>query len=143
MRVVDANVLLYAVNADSRHHEASRRWLDGALAGGDVVGFSWMVLTAFLRISTKVGLFPQPLVPGEAVDQVRQWLGAPGASVVSPTAAHAELLARLIDQVGTGGNLVNDAHVAALALEHGADVVSYDADFGRFAGVRWHRPDAL
>lgn len=141
MKVVDANVLLYAVNADTEHHQASRSWLDGALAGGDTVVFSWAALTAFLRISTKVGIFPSPLRPDEAMAQVQAWLAAPGATVVNPTRAHAGVLARLIEGVGTGGNLVNDAHLAALALEHGATIVSYDADFSRFAGLRWGRPD--
>ena len=143
MRVVDANVLLYAVNADSQHHLAARRWLDTALAGADTVGFTWVALTAFLRISTKVGLFPSPLAPAEALDQVRAWLAEPGARVLDPTPRHLEVLATLLDQVGTGGNLVTDAHLAAIALEHRADVVSYDVDFGRFATLRWHRPDAL
>ena len=143
MRVVDANVLLYAVNADTAHHQASHRWLNAALAGGDTVAFSWTVLTAFVRISTKVGLFPHPLSPDDAMAQVENWLRAPGATVVHPSSAHLGILTRLLLGVGTGGNLVNDAHLAALALEHGATVVSYDADFSRFAGLRWDHPDAL
>lgn len=143
MKLVDANVLLYAVNADTEHHEPSRVWLDRALAGGDTVGLSWLVLTAFVRISTKVGIFPNPLTPAESMAQVQAWLATPGATVLHPTPAHAGVLARLIDEVGTGGNLVNDAHLAALAIEHGAEMVSYDADFGRFPGVRWARPTDL
>lgn len=76
MKVVDANVLLYAVNADTGHHEASRRWLDAALNGADTVGFTWLALTVFVRISTKVGLFPNPLSPGQAMAQVQAWLDA-------------------------------------------------------------------
>ncbi len=143
MRTVDANVLLYAVNADTPHHEASRRWLDSALSGADTVGFTWLAVTAFVRISTKVGIFPTPLTTDEAVDQVRSWLDAPGARVLEPTGAHLTVLQRLLAQVGSGGNLVSDAHLAAIAVEHRADVVSYDEYFGRFADVRWHRPDAL
>ncbi len=143
MRVVDANVLLYAVNADTPHHEASRRWLDGALAGADSVGFTWLALTAFIRIATKVGLFPHPLSAAEAMAQVRAWLDAPGAAVVEPTAQHAAVLERLLLDVGTGGNLVSDAHLAAVAIEHRAEVVSYDVDFGRFPGLRWRRPSDL
>ncbi len=143
MRIVDANVLLYAVNADSRHHSAARRWLDAALSGADTVGFTWIVLVAFLRISTKVDLFPGALRPEEAMGQVGAWLASPGAVVVDPTRAHLTVLDGLLTGSGTGGNLVNDAHLAAVALEHRADIVSYDTDFTRFPGVRCHRPDDL
>lgn len=143
MKVVDANVLLYAVNADSTHHDSSRRWLDDGLNGSDTVGFTWLAITAFIRITTKVGMFPSPLTTIEATELVRGWLAAPGARVLEPTVAHLNVLARLLAEVGTGGNLVSDAHLAAIAIEHRADVVSYDDDFGRFPGLRWHRPDAL
>jgi len=143
MRVVDANVLLYAVNSDTVHHPASTAWLDRSLSGEDRVGFSWMVLLAFLRLVTKESLFPRPLSPGRAVGQVQEWLGAPGAVLVNPSPRHADVLSGLLASAGTVGNLVNDAHLAALAVENRADVVSYDADFGRFDGVRWRRPDEL
>jgi uncharacterized protein len=143
MKIVDANVLLYAVNSASEHHQASRRWLDRALSGGDTVGLAWVPLLAFLRLTTKPGLFPSPLRPEQATDQITAWCGAPGAVVVGPTPRHGDVLAGLLGQVGTGGNLVNDAHLAALAIEHRAGIVSYDTDFGRFDGVRWDTPDAL
>lgn len=148
MKIVDANVLLYAVNSASEHHGPSRQWLDGALSGSDVVGFSWVPLLAFVRLTTKVGLFPHPLQPPEAMQQVIEWLGAPGAQLITPTPRHADVLAGLLVRVGAGGNLVNDAHLAALAIEHRATIVSYDSDFGRFGGgrfdgVRWHTPDDL
>lgn len=143
MKIVDANVLLYAVNSASDRHEPSRRWLDTALSGADAVGLSWVPLLAFVRLTTKQGLFPFPLRPGEAIGRVADWLSAPGAVTVGPTPRHAEILAGLLEGIGSGGNLVNDAHVAALALEHRGTVVSYDSDFGRFAGVRWKTPEAL
>jgi uncharacterized protein len=143
MRIVDANVLLYAVNTASEHHKPSLRWLDGALSGADRVGFAWLPMLAFIRLATKVGLFPAPLRVEDAIGQVVEWLAAPTAVVVNPTARHAEVLTRLLSQVGTGANLVNDAHLAALAVEHRAGIVSYDSDFGRFAGVRWDSPAAL
>ncbi|MDP9822976.1 type II toxin-antitoxin system VapC family toxin [Nocardioides massiliensis] len=142
MRVVDANVLLYAVNSDARHHEASRTWLDRALGGGDSVGLSWMALLAFVRIATKGGLFPHPLTVEDAMAQVGEWLDQPGAHLVQPGRAHAAILSRLLRH-GGGGNLVNDAHLAALAVEHRADVVSYDTDFARFDEVAWRRPEDL
>lgn len=143
MRIVDANVLLYAVNADAQHHPASRRWLDRALGGDDTVGLTWLAMLAFVRLSTKVGLFPRPLTPGEATAQLGEWVNAPGALVVHPGPAHLEHLTRLLSTVGTAANLTNDAHLAAMALEQRAEIVSYDNDFGRFPSVRWRRPDEL
>ncbi|MFC5379385.1 TA system VapC family ribonuclease toxin [Aquipuribacter nitratireducens] len=140
MRLVDANVLLYAVNSDTDHHDASRRWLDEALSGRDTVGFAWVALLAFLRLSTKAGLFPSPLAVDDAFDRVDAWLASPSAVLVRPGPEHGRVLRSLLERAGTGGNLVNDAHLAALALEQKATVVSYDDDFGRFPGVRWQRP---
>jgi toxin-antitoxin system PIN domain toxin len=143
MKIVDANVLLYAVNSVSDHHQASRRWLDWALSGADAVGFAWVPLLAFVRLVTRQGLFPSPLSPEAAMGQVADWFGAPTAVAVEPTPRHAEILGRMLAVVGAGANLVNDAHLAALAIEHRGSVVSYDSDFSRFPGVRWHRPDVL
>lgn len=140
MKLVDANVLLYAVNSDARHHPASRRWLDGALSGGDTVAFTWVVLLAFLRLTTRVGLFPSPLSIDEAMDRVEAWLAASPAVVVEPTVDHHRIVRGLLREVGVGGNLVNDSHLAALALEHNCVVVSFDNDFSRFEGVRWEMP---
>ncbi|MFF5992456.1 type II toxin-antitoxin system VapC family toxin [Prauserella flavalba] len=136
MKIVDANVLLYAVNSDVPQHRAAREWLDEALSGEETVGFSWIVLLAFLRISTHPGIFPRPLSQETAFDTVEAWLGQPGAVLVEPTSRHAGMLRGLLGKAGTAGNLVNDAHLAAIAAQHGAEVVSFDADFTRFEGVR-------
>lgn len=140
MKLVDANVLLYAVNVDTTHHARSRRWLDGALSGGADVGFTWIALLAFIRLSTKAGLFPHPLAIDEAFDRVDRWLDAPSAVLLQPGPAHPRLLRSMLEHTGSGGNLTNDAHLAALAAEHKATVVSFDDDFSRFPGVRWERP---
>ena len=140
MKVVDANVLLYAVNEQAPHHGPARRWLDRALSGGEAVGFAWVVILAFLRLSTNPSLFARPLALDEAVGVVEAWLAQPPAVVVQPTPRHLSLLHGLLAPVGTAANLVNDAHLAALSLEHGAEVTSFDGDFARFAGVRWQRP---
>lgn len=140
MDVVDANVLLYAVNADARHHLRSSRWLDEALSGGEAVAFAWIALLAFVRLSTKVDLFPHPLTADQALDRVESWLGAPAAVVLEPTPDHSGILRRLLSQVGAAANLVNDAHLAALAIEHRCGIVSFDRDFGRFDGVVWREP---
>ena len=144
MKLVDLNVLLYATNSDSRHHEVSRRWLDWALSGGDTVAFTWIVLLGYVRLSTKVGLFPAPLSVSSAMGQVDDWLAASSAVLVEPTVSHARVLCQLLDVAGSGGNLVNDAHLAALAVEHRCGIVSFDRDFARFPGVVVelpHRPD--
>ncbi len=140
MNLVDANVLLYAVNADAQHHASAKRWLDEALNGASSVYFSWSALLAFLRLSTKVGLFPVPLSVDQALDIVGIWIAAPAAIVVNPTPRHFEILRELLSADGTGGKLVTDAHLAALAIEHRATVITYDTDFARFEGLRSARP---
>lgn len=140
MKLVDANVLLYVVNRDEHHHTEALRWLNRALSEVETIGFAWLSLTAFLRVSTRAGVFPRPLEVDKAVGVVRGWLAQGPALVIEPTVRHLDVLAGLLANVGTAGNLVNDAHLAALALEHDATVVSYDSDFGRFEGVRWSRP---
>lgn len=140
MRAVDANVLLHAVNSAADRHREARSWLDAALSGGATVGFSWVVLLAFLRLSTKAGLFPRPLPVDAALARVRAWLAQPTSVVLEPTPRHLEVLAGLVTTTGTGGNLTSDAHLAALAVEHRATVVTYDRDFGRFPGVSWQEP---
>jgi uncharacterized protein len=140
VKLVDANVLLYAVNEDADRHELSRRWLDAALSGRDTVAFAWIALLAFVRLATKEGLFPAPLTIDEAMDRVDAWLAAPPAVVLEPTIEHPRVLRELLGPWGVGGNLVNDAHLAALAIEHRCTIVSFDHDFGRFDRVRWERP---
>ncbi len=140
MRLVDANVLLYAVNEASVHHTKARSWLDAALDGREPVGFAWTVVLAFLRLATHPAVFPRPLAADEATAIVRSWLAQPAAVLLDPTARHVDVLAGLLAEAGTAANLVNDAHLAALAIEHDAVVVSFDADFGRFRGVRRELP---
>lgn len=140
MKLVDANVLLYAVNEDAPRHEVARRWLDAALSGQDTVAFAWIALLAFVRLVTKEGLFAAPLSPDEAMDRVDAWLAAAPAVVVDPTPDHPRVLRTLLEGLGAGGNLASDAHLAALAIEHRATIVSFDHDFSRFPGVRWEPP---
>ena len=140
MVIVDANVLLYAVDRASAHHERSHGWLDAALAGAEAVGLAWVALLAFVRVGTSPAILPAPMSADEATAQVEAWLGAPAAVVAEPTARHAGVLRGLLRESGTAGNLVTSAHLAALAIDHGADVVSFDRDFGRFAHVRHRLP---
>jgi uncharacterized protein len=140
VKVVDANVLLYAVNTSAPHHSAARDWLDKALNGAETVGFTWVALIAFLRISTHPGIFPEPLSPDAAFEVAQTWLAQPTAVVIEPTARHLGVLRGLLSQTGTAGNLVNDAFIAAVAIEHGAVVASFDTNFQRFPGVRRFQP---
>jgi uncharacterized protein len=140
MKLVDANVLLNAVNADAADHASAKRWLDDALSGSARVAFTWPVLIAFVRIATRPAIFARPLTPTEALDIVDAWLGQRAATVIHPTRRHAAALRELLIAVGTAGNLTNDVHLAALAIEHRAEVVTFDADFDRLPGVAWSRP---
>ena len=141
MLIVDANVLLHAVNQRSREHDAAASWLNTALDDAEPVAFPWTVTLAFLRLSTHPAIFPRPLAPEQAADVVERWLGSPAALAIEPTRRHLALLRGLLQRAGTAGNLVSDAHLAALALEHGATVVSFDRDFARFEGVPLRRPE--
>jgi uncharacterized protein len=140
MVVVDANVLLYAVDSTSAHHDVSISWFDAALSGAEAVGLAWVALLAFVRLSTSAVVFPTPLTTDDALDQVETWLAAPSAVVAQPTPRHAALLRGMLRDTGTAGNLTTDAHLAVLALEHGADVVSFDRDFARFPGIKHRLP---
>jgi uncharacterized protein len=140
VKLVDANVLIYAVNTSEPRHEEARTWLDSALSSEETVAFAWVALLAFVRLTTREGLFPSPLPVDLAIAQVTEWTTAPPSVLLEPTPRHLGLLGGLMEAVGTAGNLVTDAHLAALALEHGATVVTYDNDFDRFPGLRWSRP---
>lgn len=140
MLVVDANILLNAVNGDAREHRAARSWLAQALAGSEAVAFAWTVALAFLRVSTHPAVFSQPLDPTRAAADLEGWLTARPAITIEPTRRHLPILRGLLEAHGAAGDLVADAHLAALAFEHGATVVSFDRDFARFEGLPVHRP---
>lgn len=140
MKLPDANVLLYAVDERSPRHERAREWLEQTLSGSETVAFAWAVLLAVLRLSTRPAIFEHPLAVEEALDLIDGWLAQPSAVVVHPTERHAAVLRDLLGPLGAAGNLTSDAHLAALAIEHGAELCSSDADFSRFGGLRWSDP---
>lgn len=140
MKLPDVNLLLYAVDETSPRHETAQAWLEQTLSGSETVAFAWVVLLAFVRLSTHAAVFAHPLDIEEALDLLDSWLAQPCVTVVAPTARHADVLRELLSPLGTAGNLTTDAHLAALAIEHGAELCSCDADFGRFSGVRWTDP---
>jgi uncharacterized protein len=140
VKLVDANILLYAVDRDSPNHEAARPWLETQLSGPETFAFAWAVLLAFIRLATNPRVFEKPLPGEKALDLVDSWLDQPNATVLHPTDRHSRVLRELLGPLGTAGNLTSDAHLAALAIEHGAELCSGDADFSRFAGVQWTNP---
>lgn len=140
MKLLDTNILIYAVDDSSVHHERVRPWLEEQLAGTETVAFAWNALLGFVRLTTNARIFASPLSTEDALDLVDAWLARPSATVVHPTARHGQVLRDLLGPFGTAGNLTSDAHLAALAVEHGAEVCSTDGDFARFPGVRLVNP---
>jgi toxin-antitoxin system PIN domain toxin len=140
--IVDANLLLYAVDTSAPDHGVVRPWLEDALNGRTRVGLPWPSLLAFVRIATHPRASRHPLEATAAWHTVETWLSAPAAWIPEPTTAHAEVLGDLIARYAVTGNLVPDAHLAALAIQHGVPVASADSDFARFREVRWFDPRA-
>jgi toxin-antitoxin system PIN domain toxin len=137
--IVDANVLLFAVDASSTFHKPAKDWLEDAFNGPARVGLPWVSLAAFLRIATHPRASANPLSPGKAWSYVDSWLEAE-AWIPVPTDRHADILRRLVVAGDLRGNLVADAHLAALAIEHGVGVCSVDTDFARFSELTWINP---
>lgn len=138
--IVDANLLLYASNEDLPQHERARRWLLEALAGPARVGLAWQSLATFLRVVTHPRILPAPAAPTVAAAIVGDWLAAPAAWVPEPGPGYRSAFLGLVREHRVSGNLIPDAQLAALALEHGVAVASTDADFARWPAVRWVNP---
>jgi len=138
--LVDLNLLLYATNRDTAHHDAARSWWEAALSGDEPIGLAWSVLVGFVRVSTHPSIFPHPLTPEQALAVVDEWLAQPNAVLVSPTSRHWRIFEELLGPLGAAGNLTTDAHLAALAIERGAKLCSTDRDFGRFPRLDWINP---
>ena len=140
MIVPDLNLLIYAYNNGVPFYLPARRWWEDLLNGSEPVGVPLVVTVGFVRVSTLPNVLSRPFSPDRALDTVEEWFRLPHVSPLEPGGEHLPLMRRALAAVGAGGNLVNDAHVAALAIEHGAEVHSNDADFGRFPGLRWRNP---
>jgi len=140
VKIPDLNLLIYAVDRRSSEHEGAVTWWNTLLSGNESVGLAWTVLLGFIRLTTNARVVTNPLRADEALDHIDRWLARPTTTVVDPTRRHAAVLRDLLARSGTGGNLVADAHLAALAIEHGAELCSADRDFGRFQGLRWSNP---
>ena len=140
MILVDANLLIYAVNLDAPHHDRARRWLQETLSDTISVGLPWISLLAFVRITTRPGVLSSPLPVDVAIGFVDEWLDQPFVELVLPGDGHWAILRSLLRASGTAGNLTSDAHLAALAIERGATICSADYDFRRFPGVEHVNP---
>jgi hypothetical protein len=140
MILIDANLLIYAHNTFAQQHERAKQWLLAALDSGEAIGLSWVTLLAFLRITTSTRSFIDPMSLEEAGGIVAAWLAHPGVSILQPTERHWTILSRLIADGQARGPLVMDAHLAALAMEHGATLCTTDRDFTRFQGLRLLNP---
>jgi len=140
--LVDANILLYAVDEASPFHERASHWVTERLNGDRRVALPWHSLVAFLRISTHERASARPLTPEQAARFVADWLEPEVAWIPREGPGHARILTDLITRYKLAGNIVSDAHLAALAIEHGLEVCSNDADFARFSEIRWINPVA-
>jgi toxin-antitoxin system PIN domain toxin len=140
VKLPDINLFLYATDKASARHPAARAWVEETLSGSETVALTWTVLLGFVRLGTHPAVFEQPLQPEEALDLVDGWLAQPCVTLVHPTDRHSAVLRELLSPLGTAGNLTTDAHLAALAIEHGALLCSCDTDFARFPGLRWVDP---
>lgn len=138
--IVDANLLLYAIDSSSRFHVAAAAWLESVLNGDVAVGLPWQTIGAFVRISTHPRVLENPLSGAAAWSFVDEWLATAPAWIPPATEATARIYGQLCSQTSITGNLVPDAMLAALAIERGVEIVSHDADFARFPGVRWRNP---
>jgi len=140
MIIPDVNLLVYATDNANVHRLAAERWIEEILSGPETVGFPWQSLTGFIRLSTNPRVFDVPLAIDTSLSIVDDWLAQPNVTVAHPTHRHAAVLRDLLSPIGVGGDLVPDAHLAALAIEHGATLHSADSDFARFPALRWYNP---
>lgn len=140
MKLPDVNLLLYAADETAQLHEPALAWIEETLSGIETVAFAWVAMLGFVRISTSPHARQRPWGVDKALDVVDGWLARPVSTVVHPTRRHAAVLRDLLAPLGAGGNLTTDAHLAALAIEHGATLCSSDNDFSRFKGLDWLDP---
>jgi toxin-antitoxin system PIN domain toxin len=140
MLIPDINILVHAYNLNSPIHSAARSWWETTLRRARPVGMPWATTLGFIRIMTHRGVLENPMRVHDALERARKWLEHPKVQILTPGEAHQGILFELLTRLGTAGNLTTDAHLAALAIEYQAELVSTDADFARFSGLRWFNP---
>lgn len=140
MILPDLNLLVYAYNSDAPAHKRAKAWWEACLTESRPVGLPWAVILGFLRLMTSRSVLVDPFTPQEAIGRIRSWLERPQVQILQPGSRHIELLDSLTQGATAFGSLVTDAHLAALAIEHQAEIHSNDGDFSRFPGLRWTNP---
>lgn len=140
MKIIDVNILIYAVDRDSQYHSKVLPWWESALNGDEPIGLAWITLLGFVRMSTNPKVFAKPLATMDALRFVEKWLDHPTTVVVGEAEDHWSRVGDLLKQVGTAGDLTTDAHLAAIAISYDATTASCDADFAKFPGLRWENP---
>lgn len=140
MKIIDLNILLYAINPSFKQHSAIHKWWINTLNDDEPIGLPWIVLSGFMRISTNPRIFPQPLSVTAALNKIETWIKHPNIIVIQESKDHWRILRELLENTGTAGNLTTDAHLASLAIGHGALMISCDNDFSRFKTLRWMNP---
>lgn len=140
MIIPDINLLVYAYNSEAPHHEQARAWWEALLSAPRPVGLAWAVMLGYLRLMTSRSVRIEPFMPAEAIGHIRSWLTRPQVVVLGPGARHLDLIEGLMDAAHASGQLTTDVHLAALAIEHQAELCSNDSDFSRFPGLRWSDP---
>lgn len=140
MILPDVNLLVHAYNSESPVHAAARAWWERLLNGSQPVGLAWAGVLGFIRITTHRQILSNPIAVTTACSHARAWFAQPCVALLDPGSRHAEILFSLLETLGTAGNLTTDAHLAALAIEHQAELHSTDVDFARFPGLRWTNP---
>lgn len=138
--IPDVNILVYAHNSRAREHAQAREWWEKTLAGRRPIGIPWVTILGFIRIMTNRRVVENPMYVKDAIRRVRAWLDHPHVQILAPSDGHAEIVFDLLLHLGTAGDLTTDAHLAALAIEYQAELVSADADFARFPRLRWFNP---
>ena len=140
MIVPDLNLLVYAHSAGTPLHRPARRWWEDLVNGTERIGMPWIVATGFVRLLTHPSVLSKPAPPEQAVDLIAEWFRSPNVTPLNPGSQHLTVFRNALVDAGVGANLVTDAHIAALAIEHQAEVHSNDTDFARFSGLRWRNP---
>ena len=140
MKVVDLNILIYAINRDAPNHLQAKNWWETCLSETESVGLPWVVALGFLRITTNPRVFSSPLAVDTAVDYLDDWINQPMVQIVNPSERHWDIIRELVVRFGTASNLTTDCHIAALTIENGGVLYSTDTDFSRFVELKWKNP---
>lgn len=140
MILPDINLLVYSYNSDAPGHRRAKQWWEACLSEDRLIGLPWAVILGYLRLMTSRSVLLEPFTPQEAIGHIRSWLERPQVQLLQPGPRHLELLDGLMREAGASGSLTTDVHLAALAIEHQAELHSNDGDFKRFPGLRWSNP---